>query len=76
MTQWVTRRDVDGREVGPPERCLRPGSIVAEPGLRTTAHHIVSLLGDGETCSGSSNKRPIMKGGELVGFIDITEEKP
>jgi hypothetical protein len=76
MTQWVTRRDVDGQEVIPPVRCLRPGSIVAEAGLRTTAHTIASMMEVGEVCQGDSNKRPIMRGATLAGYIDISDEQP
>jgi hypothetical protein len=76
MTQWVTRRAVDGKEVIAPVRCLRPGSIVAEPGLRTTVHTIAAMLESGEVCQGDSNKRPIMQGATLAGYIDITEERP
>jgi hypothetical protein len=34
---------------------------------------VAALLADGEKCVGSSNKRPVIRGDALVGYIDISK---
>lgn len=70
--RWATRRDIEGKEVAPPLRCFVEGAIIAEPGLRTVGQCIADLLAEGETCIGTADKRPVMKDGRLVGYIDIS----
>jgi hypothetical protein len=70
--RWVTRRDVEGREVAPPLRCFVEGALVAEPGLRTVGQCVIELVAPDETCLGTADKRPVMKDGKLVGYIDIS----
>jgi hypothetical protein len=37
---------------------------------------VAMLVSQDECCLGASNKRPIKRGAELVGYIDITEVSP
>lgn len=70
--RWVTRKNVDGRDVGEPQKCFVANAIVAEPGVRTVEQCIAALVGAGETVIGNSDKRPVMSDGQLVGYITIT----
>jgi hypothetical protein len=74
--RWVVRRSLDGYEAAPPMKCLADDSIAAEPGLRSVAQCVAILLEDGESCEGVSDKRPVLKDGQLVGYIDISREYP
>jgi hypothetical protein len=76
MSRWVTRRTVDGIEVEPPRACFDPGTIIAQPGRMTIEECVAMLVNQDECCLGASNKRPIRRGAELVGYIDITEVSP
>ena len=70
--RWATRRDVEGREVASPVRCVIAGATVPEPALRTAEQCVVALLNEGEGCEGTSDKRLIKKNGKLIGYIEIT----
>jgi hypothetical protein len=70
--RWVTRRDVEGKEVAPSLRCHIEGAIVAEIGLRSVEECVAELLTEEETAVGSSDWRPVMKAGQLDGYIEIT----
>ncbi len=37
---------------------------------------VLVLLADGETAGGDGDTRPIVRGGRLVGYIDITDAEP
>jgi hypothetical protein len=76
MSRWVTRRTIEGFEVEPPRACFDPGTIVAQPGRMTVEECVAMLVSQDERCLGASNKRPIKRGAELVGYIDITEVSP
>lgn len=71
--RWVSRRDVEGRETAPAIRGHIEGAIVSEPGVRTIEECVAALIETGESCVGTSNKRPVMKAGALVGYIDISK---
>ena len=70
--RWATRRDVEGREVASPVRCVVAAANVFEPALRTAEQCVVALLNEGEGCDGTSDRRPIRKNGKLIGYIEIT----
>jgi hypothetical protein len=72
---WVARMNVDHAPVGDPLRCFLSDAIVAVPGVRTVEQCIADLVTSGETVIGDSNKRPIMKSGQLVGYISITRRE-
>ena len=76
MPQWVTRRTIDGFEVNPPRACLDPDTIIAQPGRMTVEECVAMLVAQDECCLGASNKRPIKRGAELVGYIEISEVSP
>jgi hypothetical protein len=76
MSRWVTRRTIEGFEVAPPRACFDPGTIIAKPGHMTVEECVAMLVAQDERCLGASNKRPIKRGAELVGYIDITEVSP
>ena len=76
MSKWVTRRSVDGLEIGPPRICFDPQTIVARPGHTTVEECVAMLLADGEQCVGTADRRPIRRGEELVGYIDVTSTRP
>jgi hypothetical protein len=42
----------------------------------TVEECVAMLVSQDERCLGASNKRPIKRGAELVGYIDITEVSP
>jgi hypothetical protein len=57
-------------------RCLADDTIAAEPGLRSVAQCVAILLEEGESCEDVSDKRPVRKFGQLVGYIEISREYP
>jgi hypothetical protein len=69
----VVRKDTQGCDVGEPLRCFVPGAIVAEPGTLTIEQCLMLLLADGECAQGDGDVRPIRRGGELVGYLHITD---
>jgi hypothetical protein len=76
MCMWVTRRTIEGFEVEPPRACFDPGTIIAQPGRMTIEECVAMLVREDERCLGASGKRPIKRGAELVGYIDISEVSP
>lgn len=72
--RWITRRTVDGKAVSNSLRCFIEGAIVAEPGFRTVEQCIAELVAEDETVVGRSDNRPIMKDGQLIGYIEVSRE--
>ena len=70
----VIRRNLEWKQDSLPLRAYVDGAIVAEPGLRTVEQCISSLLRESEGCEGDSDTRPIRRRGQLVGYIEITQE--
>ena len=75
MAKWVTRCDIHGKNVSEPVRCLNPGSIIAEPGYRSVEEYVALLVTPEETCVGESLKRPILRNGTFVGYIEISDDR-
>ena len=69
--RWVTRKDADGFVVDEPLECYVAHAIVATPGVRTVEGCIAQLLDDDEAVRGIGNDLEIVKGGEVVGTIEI-----
>jgi len=69
----IVRLDLEGREVRKPLRCIFPGAIAAEPGIRTIEQCIAMLLIDGESAEGDSDRRVVTQAGKVVGYIDLSE---
>ena len=60
----------------PPRVCFDPDTIIARPWSTTVDECVAMLVSEDERCIGASNRRPIKRGVELVGYIDITEVDP
>jgi hypothetical protein len=73
MSRWITRKDVDGRQVKPPIHCYDETSIVAVPGLRTVEQCVRILLAEDEQIVGGLNRGivPIQREGTVVGYLEI-----
>ena len=74
MPKYVIRTDLQNRPVGKPKLCVDPMEMFACPGLPTVEQCVQLLLGDDEIYLGMSDKRRIMRGPRVVGYICIVEE--
>jgi hypothetical protein len=73
MAKWVARRDVREGEVGEPLLCVDPRDMFASQASHTLEECVQKLLRADEVCLGQTNRRSIMKGARVVGYIEIVE---
>jgi hypothetical protein len=76
VTKWVTRRDVDGKIVSQPEFCLEKNQVARATGIKTIDEHVASLLETHEIVEGQYALRKIHARGQVVGFIELSDERP
>jgi hypothetical protein len=76
MSKWVTRRDIDGRFVSDPELCLENNQSARESGVRTIDERIATLLEHHEIVEGHQGLRKIHARGSVVGFFEISAQRP
>jgi hypothetical protein len=74
--QWIFRRNVKGDVEGIPLRCLHQDAIIAEPGFLRIEECLAQLLRSGESCTGTSDWRPILRHGIYVGHLEFSAEYP
>jgi hypothetical protein len=75
MTVWVVRKTPDGKSIGEPRLCAKPGRIDRKPGIPTLEEQIAILLSGDETVdgSGASGRLRILAGDQLAGFIEVQD---
>lgn len=73
MSKCVFRTDLRQQPVGDPLPCIEPIELFHKPWARTVEECVHLLLGHDEICLGASEKRKIMQGARLVGYIRIVD---
>jgi hypothetical protein len=76
MAKWVIRRTVDGKAASEAMLCAEWRPIFDGTGVRSVDDFIEELLATGEHLEDGLQRRPVKRGDELVGFIDITDWRP
>ena len=76
MAKWVTRRDLQGYHFAASSLCSEEAAAVNQGSSLTVDDHIRWLTCAGELVSGISEHRFVHRNGLLVGYIDLTDERP
>ena len=74
MPKCVIRTDLKNRPVGEPLLCVDPIELCTHPGLPTVEQCVHLLLTGDEIYLGMSDRRRIMQGPRVVGYICIIDE--
>lgn len=74
MAKWVVRHDLRESRVGDPLLCIDPKDMSgAHQAVHTVEEGVQLLVGPDEICSGRADRRTIMRGTQVVGYIEIAE---
>jgi hypothetical protein len=73
MSKCVFRTDLRLQPVTEPLPCIDANELVYRPEGRTVEECVHMLLADDEICLGGSDKREIMQGARVVGYIRIVD---
>jgi hypothetical protein len=71
MSKCVFRTDLRQQPVGQPLACIDANEIVYLPAAPTVNECVQMLLTCDEICLGASEKRSVMQGARLVGYIRV-----
>ena len=74
MSKCVFRTDLRLRPVGEPLFCIDAIDMFFRPGMPTVEQCVRLLLAQDEICLGTSEKRAIMQGPRVVGYVRIIDE--
>jgi hypothetical protein len=74
MPKCVFRTDLRQQPVSEPLACIEVSEMFNRPAAPTVEECVHMLLADDEICLGSSEKRKIMQGPKVVGYIRIVDE--
>lgn len=74
MSKCVFRTDLRLRPVGDPLFCIDAVDMFFRPGIPTVEQCVRQLLVQDEICLGVSDKRAIMVGPRVVGYVRIIDE--
>jgi hypothetical protein len=75
MSKCVFRTDLSLRPVGEPLFCIDAVDMFFRPGMPTVEQCVRLLLSNDEICLGVSDKRAIMLGPRVVGYVRILDER-
>jgi len=75
MKRWVVRRDVN-QDRSDALLCADSQELFFDQSVETIDECISRLIRSDEICLSGSDRRPIMRGPKLVGFIEILATKP
>ena len=73
MSKRVYRTDLRQQPVGEPLACIDASELIYRPSALTVEEGVHLLLADHEVCLGASEKRAIMSGAKVVGYIRIVD---
>ena len=76
MSKWITRRDLEGKIVGPSVLCLEQNQAAQANGVKTIDAYIASLLEPHEIVEGCQGLRKIYARGQIAGFIEVSADCP
>lgn len=74
MSKCVFRTDLKQRPVSEPLFCIDAVDMFFRPGMPTVEQCVRLLLTQDEICLGVSERRAIMQGPRVVGYIRIVDE--
>jgi hypothetical protein len=73
MSKCVFRTDLRQQAVSELLACIEPCELVYRPAAPTVEECVHMLLADDEICLGASDKREILQGARVVGYIRIVD---
>jgi hypothetical protein len=73
MSKCVFRTDLRHQPVSELLPCINASDMFNRPAAPTVEECVHMLLADDEICLGAGDKREIMKGAKLVGYIRIVD---
>ena len=73
MSKCVFRTDLRQQPVSDPLPCIEVSELIHRPAAPTVEECVHMLLADDEICLGASEKREIMQGPRVVGYIRIVD---
>jgi hypothetical protein len=76
VAKWVIRRTIDGKAASAAMFCTEFRPILPGTGVQSVGDYIVELLRADERVEVGVHRWRVIRGKELVGFIDITETRP
>lgn len=74
MSKCVYRTDLRQQPVSGPLFCIDAIDMFFRPDMPTVERCVHMLLAHDEICLGASDKRAIMKGARVVGYVRIVDE--
>ena len=74
MSKCVFRTDLRQRPVSEPLFCIDAIDMFFRPGLPTVEQCVQMLVAPDEICLGASEKRAVMQGPRVVGYIRVVDE--
>lgn len=73
MSKCVYRTDLRQQPLGEPLPCIDASEIVYQPAAHTVNECVQMLLAIDEICLGASEKRSVMHGARVVGYIRVID---
>ena len=73
MRKCVFRTDLRQQPVSEPLPCIEASELFYRPSAHTVEECVQMLLSEDEVCLGASEKREIMQGPRVVGYIRIVD---
>ena len=73
MSKWVFRTDMRQQRVGHALHCIDASELFFRPQERTVNESVQLLLARDEVCVGASEKRAVMQGARVVGYIRVID---
>lgn len=73
MSKCVFRTDLRQQPVGVPLPCIDASEIFYRPAAHTVNECVQMLVAHDEICLGASEKRSVMNGPRVVGYIRIVD---
>jgi hypothetical protein len=74
MSKCVFRTDLSQRPVSEPLFCIDAVDMFFRPGMPTVEQCVQMLVSKDEICLGVSDRRAIMRGAKVVGYVRIIDE--
>lgn len=75
MSKHVFRTDLRQRPVSEPLSCIDGIEILSRPNMPTVEQSVQSLLIGDEICLGLTDKRTVMRGPRVVGYVRIVDAR-
>lgn len=73
MSKCVFRTDLRQQPVGKPLPCIDASELFYRPAARTVNECVQMLLTGDEICLGQAEKRSVMRGARIVGYIRVLD---